>query len=91
MLPTPQSSLSSQIPSEDRQEPGPSGEQGRREREPGAQGTSSEHNQDQELPEEETPSISSMYLPGKRTPVPLPCLREGHTMQAKYRTPLLSL
>ncbi|XP_076139905.1 putative E3 ubiquitin-protein ligase HERC1 isoform X8 [Alosa pseudoharengus] len=56
-----QSSLSSQSPSEDCQEPGPSGEQSRREA--GAQGPSSEHNQDQELPEEETPSISSMYLP----------------------------
>lgn len=77
----PQSSLSSQSPSEDRQEPGPSGEQSRRE--PGAQGASSEHNQDQELPEEETPSISSMYLPGKHTHLFLwPALGQGRSMQA---------
>ncbi|XP_028827463.1 probable E3 ubiquitin-protein ligase HERC1 isoform X1 [Denticeps clupeoides] len=58
-----QSSLGSQSPSEDRLEPSTSGEQTGRERHPGNQALAAEHNQDQGVPEEETPTISSMYLP----------------------------
>ncbi|XP_030623810.1 probable E3 ubiquitin-protein ligase HERC1 [Chanos chanos] len=57
-----QNSLGSLSPSEDRQELGTSGEQAGREHETMGQMSSAEHNQD-EPPEEETPSISSMYLP----------------------------
>ncbi|XP_051773057.1 probable E3 ubiquitin-protein ligase HERC1 isoform X4 [Ctenopharyngodon idella] len=60
---TKQASLGSQSPSEDRQEAGSSGEQTGRDADPSSQTPhAAEHNQDDPL-EEETPSISSMYLP----------------------------
>lgn len=60
-----QASLSSQSPSEEKQEAGSSGEQTGRDADPSSQTPhTAEHNQDDPL-EEETPSISSMYLPGK--------------------------
>uniref|UniRef100_A0A9J7YSL0 HECT-type E3 ubiquitin transferase n=1 Tax=Cyprinus carpio carpio TaxID=630221 RepID=A0A9J7YSL0_CYPCA len=59
---TKQASLGSQSPSEERQEVGSSGEQTGRDTDPSSQTPhTAEHNQDD--PEEETPSISSMYLP----------------------------
>ncbi|KAL1253293.1 hypothetical protein QQF64_017986 [Cirrhinus molitorella] len=60
---TKQASLGSQSPSEERQEAGSSGEQAGRDTDPSSQTPhTAEHNQDDPL-EEETPSISSMYLP----------------------------
>ncbi|XP_043076943.1 probable E3 ubiquitin-protein ligase HERC1 [Puntigrus tetrazona] len=60
---TKQASLGSQSPSEERQEAGSSGEQTGRDTDPSSQTPhTAEHNQDDPL-EEETPSISSMYLP----------------------------
>ncbi|XP_050948731.1 probable E3 ubiquitin-protein ligase HERC1 isoform X3 [Labeo rohita] len=60
---TKQASLSSQSPSEEKQEAGSSGEQTGRDADPSSQTPhTAEHNQDDPL-EEETPSISSMYLP----------------------------
>ncbi|KTG13251.1 hypothetical protein cypCar_00022227 [Cyprinus carpio] len=56
-------SLCSQSPSEERQEAGSSGDQTGRDTDPSSQTPhAAEHNQDDPL-EEETPSISSMYLP----------------------------
>ncbi|KAI7795921.1 putative E3 ubiquitin-protein ligase HERC1-like [Triplophysa rosa] len=58
-----QASLGSQSPSEERQEVGNAGEQAGRDTDPSIQTPhTAEHNQDDPL-EEETPSISSMYLP----------------------------
>ncbi|XP_016106101.1 probable E3 ubiquitin-protein ligase HERC1 [Sinocyclocheilus grahami] len=60
---TKQASLGSQSPSEERQEAGSSGEQTGRDTDPSSlKPHTAEHNQDDPL-EEETPSISSMYLP----------------------------
>ncbi|XP_026052426.1 probable E3 ubiquitin-protein ligase HERC1 isoform X3 [Carassius auratus] len=58
-----QASLGSQSPIEERQDAGSSGEQTGRDPDPSSQSPhTAEHNQDDPL-EEETPSISSMYLP----------------------------
>ncbi|XP_052393189.1 probable E3 ubiquitin-protein ligase HERC1 isoform X2 [Carassius gibelio] len=60
---TKEASLSSQSPSDERQEAGSSGDQTGRDADPSSQTPhAAEHNQDDPL-EEETPSISSMYLP----------------------------
>ncbi|XP_035245722.1 probable E3 ubiquitin-protein ligase HERC1 isoform X2 [Anguilla anguilla] len=61
---TKQSSLLSQSPSEERQEgcSGAPNERAAKEAEPGCQAAPAEHNQE-EAPEEDPPSISSMYLP----------------------------
>uniref|UniRef100_A0A9J8CIV4 HECT-type E3 ubiquitin transferase n=1 Tax=Cyprinus carpio carpio TaxID=630221 RepID=A0A9J8CIV4_CYPCA len=60
---TKEASLCSQSPSEERQEAGSSGDQTGRDTDPSSQTPhAAEHNQDDPL-EEETPSISSMYLP----------------------------
>ena len=63
LFPLQSSQEGSQSPEEDRQEAGTSGEQAVKDPELcGA--PAAEHNQE-EGPEEDTPSISSMYLPGK--------------------------